>query len=420
MSEVIDPPVSQAQSPSTAMVAVRSALPTILAADKDDILGKLAAEIAEFEADVSTERGRKDIASMAHKVARTKMDLIRLGKTLTADWRAKVKAVNDECGVIEDRMDELKRQVRAPLDEFEARETRRVKAHEDALGEIEILAGVFVGETSAEITERLAKVPHVGDRDWQEFHTRAMRAIEVTKERLQAALKSAQDREAEQAELARLRAEAAERKRQDAIRRQREHEERIAAEAAEKARREAEAKAEQERLEAERRAQAEREAAERARQEAEAQAAREKAEAARREQEARDAARRAEEARIAAEERAAVEREAAARREREAAARVERERQEAAERAERERIAAIEQAEREKQEAVAAERRRQEAEAERVRQEEAARAADLEHRRTVNNQAVEDLMAAGVTKAMAIMAIKNIALGKVRHTSIRY
>lgn len=149
----------------------------------------------------------------------------------------------------------------------------------------------------------------------------------------------------------------------------------------------------------------------------------------------------AEQARIEAEQKAKAELEAAARREAEAQAakeRAEREAKEAAELAERQRVEAQQKAEREKQEAIAAEQRkaqeaadkvRREAEAKetarlaeekRIADEAAKRAADVEHRKAVNNQALADLVAAGVPEDCAKKCITAIAKGEVSAIRITY
>ncbi|WP_419687779.1 hypothetical protein ACN2W4_20940 [Serratia marcescens] len=149
----------------------------------------------------------------------------------------------------------------------------------------------------------------------------------------------------------------------------------------------------------------------------------------------------AEQARIEAEQKAKAELEAAARREAEAQAakeRAEREAKEAAELAERQRIEAQQKAERDKQEAIAAERRKAQeaadklkreteakeaarlAEEKRIADESAKRAADIEHRKTVNNKALADLIAAGVPEDCAKKCITAIAKGEVSAIRITY
>lgn len=50
----------------------------------------------EFEADVSTDKGRKEIASLAYKVARTKTAIDDAGKKLNEEARAKINAVDED------------------------------------------------------------------------------------------------------------------------------------------------------------------------------------------------------------------------------------------------------------------------------------------------------------------------------------
>ncbi len=138
----------------------------------------------------------------------------------------------------------------------------------------------------------------------------------------------------------------------------------------------------------------------------------------------------AEQARIEAEQKAQREREAAelkARQEVEAAAKREREAREAQERAEREKQEAIAKAEREKLAAVEAERRKAEeaerarlAEIERQKQEELKRQADTVHRAKVNNQAMQDLISAGIPEDCAKACIIAIAKGSVSSVKINY
>lgn len=148
-----------------------------------------------------------------------------------------------------------------------------------------------------------------------------------------------------------------------------------------------------------------------------------------------------EQERIEAEQKAQQEREAAAKREADlkaAAEQAERNRIEAQERAEREAKEAKEKAEREKQQAIEAEQLKARQEADRIKREAeqkeatrlaeekriadeaAARAADIEHRKTVNNKALADLVAAGVPEECAKACITAIAKGAVSAIRITY
>lgn len=159
---------------------------------------------------------------------------------------------------------------------------------------------------------------------------------------------------------------------------------------------------EQARIEAEAAAQRERDAA--AKREADLQAAKEKAEA-----DAKAAQERAERQALEAQERTA-------KLAQEAREQAEREKQQAIE---AEQLKARQEAERIKREAEQKEAARL-AEEKRIADEAAARAADIEHRKTVNNKALADLVAAGVPEECAKACITAIAKGAVSAIRITY
>ncbi|MFL0339222.1 hypothetical protein [Enterobacter ludwigii] len=154
------------------------------------------------------------------------------------------------------------------------------------------------------------------------------------------------------------------------------------------------------------------------------------AEQAQREHEERLKQEAADKAKREAEEKHKADLEAAARREADEKARAdtaERKRKEDADRAEREKQDAIaeekrkaqEEADRIKREAEAKEKARL-AEEQRKAEEEARRAADKEHRRTVNRRVYADLIANGIPEEFAQKAVLAIAGGKVQDAHIKY
>lgn len=410
---------------STELTVIPKSLPTILAADQTDIFGRLFAELKDFKPDISTRKGREEIASKALKVSVAKQDLLRLGKTLKEDHLRIQKAIVAEEKIVTEKFDALRNEIRAPLTEFENREKSRVAAHEAALAAIVEPPGYGATETIAELEARLDYLNNYPPRDWQEFTARAADALAVERDRAAGLLTAARKREAEAAELERLRAEEAERQRLAAIETQRLREEQIAAEAAANAKAEAEARAAQEAREAEERAQAQLRAAE-------AERVRQAEEAARREREAAEALERAEREKQEAIE--AVERERLASLERQRAA--EDRQRAAAQMAEAARVAAEKRAETERVAAVEAERRRAAEDAETKRVEDERRAADKAHRAAINNEAVKaieivlenPLFSIGTTKPtellpgplMARALVTAVAKGEIPHVRIVY
>ena len=229
------------------LVAIKVLTPEIVFAPGgvDEILGKIENEVRSFKGDISTLGGRNAIASMAYKVARSKTALDDMGKQLVSDWKAKASAVDAERRTIRERLDTLKDEVRKPLTDWENADRLRVLAHQAALAEIEnATAGWQTRPSADDIAQRIVWLSELPARDWQEFSSRAAEALSVMLRTLKERHAEAVTYEAEQVELARLRAE-------NVVREQKERDERIAAEAAERARVAAEnkAKAERERIE---------------------------------------------------------------------------------------------------------------------------------------------------------------------------
>lgn len=101
----------------------------------DPILSKIASEARSFVADVGTAKGRKDIASMAYKVAQTKTYLDGLGKDLVAEMKELPRKVDASRKSARDFLDNLRDEIRAPLDAWEAEQVRieaEKKAEEEA------------------------------------------------------------------------------------------------------------------------------------------------------------------------------------------------------------------------------------------------------------------------------------------------
>lgn len=336
---------------------------TVFSADcgLDPYLAKVREEIDSFVPDVTTAKGRDQIASVAYKVARSKTALDNLGKELVAELKEVPKKIDAERKRMRDLLDAWKDEVRKPLTEWEAAEESRVAGIKARIAELSDLDAT--DKDSAAILTMLDFAKGVSvDDSFAEFANEAAKAKDAAISRLESALTAAKQREAEQAELERLRAEQ------------------IARE------------------QAEREAAMIREAEERARREAEEAAARKQAEA---------------EAKVKAEREAA---EASAKAEREAAERRELELKLAAERAEREKQEAIIRAEK----AADAERQRIEDEKRREAEAAAAREADKQHKAAINNAAKDALVAAGLTCEQAKAAITAIASGKVPNVKITY
>lgn len=267
----------------------------------DPILERIRREIDEFTPDVSTAKGRKEIASIAYRVAQSKTYLEGVGKRLADEQKEIPKKIDATRKRIRDTLDKWRDEVRAPLTEWENAEDERIERHEANIRAInqadDGCSSSAEFRLALEFVERVVVSP-----ECEEFETQYARAKESARIRITGSLKEAEKREADAAELEQLRKAEAERIEQERI-------ERIRREAEEKAKAEAEAKAKAEREAAERRERDLKEAAERAQREAErreAELQKQKEEAERRAVEAEARAKReAEQARKREEEEAA-------------------------------------------------------------------------------------------------------------------
>ncbi|ANI16693.1 hypothetical protein A9C11_23195 [Pseudomonas citronellolis] len=328
----------------------------------DPYLQQIRTEIDAFNPDVSTRKGREAIASIAHKVARSKTALDNIGKELVADLKEVPKKIDAERKRMRDLLDAWKDEVRQPLTEWEQREEMRKDKHQAGIDQINLrLECRDLDSTELKANIEWLEGLLIGE-NWEEFETEAARAKDRALAALREALVAREKYEAEQAELERLRAEAA-------AREQKEREERIAREAAEA-----------ERLAAERRAQEERDAT--TRREAEAKAA-----AERRELELKLQAEQAEREKLEAQRRA--------------------------EQAERDAQARAEAA-------AAAERQRQADEQARIQAETKAREKDRAHKAKIMGEAKDALISMNISEELAKAIILKIARREVPNVTINF
>lgn len=268
----------------------------------DPYLATIRQELDAFKAEppsLDTASGRKAYASMAHKIARSKTAIDNIGKELVADLKQLPKTIDAERKRWRDQLDAWRDEAREPLNEWEAAEEARKARHNDHVEYIRSFEE-FDGLLAAGLEVQLANLEQITvDGSLEEYEAEAHRAKDKAVKVLRAAIEAQKAREAEQAELERLRQEAAERE-------QKEREERIAREAEERARREAEQAAQAEReaaaqreqeakTEAERKEREHQEALAKAKREAEAEQQRIQQEHQRQEQARIDAERREQE-----------------------------------------------------------------------------------------------------------------------------
>ncbi|EOC2502351.1 hypothetical protein ACI19M_001311 [Escherichia coli] len=244
----------------------------------DPLIEAIEKEARSLVPDVTTKKGRDAIASMAHKVARSKTYIDNAGKALVAELKALPKQIDESRRVVRERLDALKDEVRRPLTEWEA-EQERIKA-EEAMNALHVEALAMNEEFDRQLAARI-----------ESDHEMAMLMNDAfDREQADKAAEAERQRIAHEEEIKRMAAAAAAREVEQ--RAQREREEAAHREAVLKAQAE---QAERDRIAAEKKAEADKQAAI----EAERRKAQEEADRIRRETEQREQARLAEEKRKA-------------------------------------------------------------------------------------------------------------------------
>jgi hypothetical protein len=216
------------------------------------VLDQVQAKIKEFVPDMTTVKGRKEIASMASKVSRSKTLIDGVGKDYVAGIKAQAKVIDAERKRVRDTLDQWKEDVRRPLTDWENKDKERVANLQNRVTEIEN-HGKLVDENGLPKPLTTLKVSLkylenlVIDDSFEEFKADAEAKKSMAVITLQAQVKQGEELEALQ-----------KKKEEEERARQAEEQKKREAEIAANAKREAEAKA----AEADKRA---REAEERAR-----------------------------------------------------------------------------------------------------------------------------------------------------------
>lgn len=327
----------------------------------DNILDAIKKEANNQVADISTANGRAEIKSLAYKIAQTRSAIDKSGKELADKLNAQLKPINVERRKSKEALELLQAKIRKPLTDYEDKEKNRVAELENRLSVFESQGIEY--HTSEEIIKIHRDIEAIPiDASWEEFQLRATDAKTNILAKLDALITNKKRFEDEVAELERLRKE-------EEARKQKERDERIAEEArqAEEERQKlAIEQAEKEKEEAAQRLIEQELQAEQAKKDSIEQAKKEKAEALKREESLK------------------------------------------------------EQAKKEKEEAVQAEKNRVQAAKEKAEKAEKARAADVEHRRAINNEIIKALALEGLSESDGKVIIKAIVKGHIPNTKITY
>jgi hypothetical protein len=225
----------------------------------DPLIERIKTEVRSVAIDTSTGSGRKACASLAFKVARSKTFIDKQRLELVRDEKKRLAAIDKEGTRIWNELEDLQKEVRKPLTDWEDAEKARVAKIEADIAEIENAGNYTLQNWQTlpieAMEDRRKEITSQQAVDWQDYSSRAKLAIQTSVNQITDAIQRRQEFDAQQAELTKLRAEAAERaeadRKAEQERQQKERDERIAQAARDEA--ELKAKRETELLEREKR-----------------------------------------------------------------------------------------------------------------------------------------------------------------------
>ena len=142
------------------------------------VLDEIKEAATDFEPDVSTPDGRKEIAAQAYKVSRSKTVIDNAGKELTQEWARKKKVVDAGRRLARDFCDNLRDEIRKPLTGYEEEEAKKAAA---AALKAEMAADEIDAYAQNDLIDREAKMAA-----W-EAEQEALEAAKAEKERAEKA-----------------------------------------------------------------------------------------------------------------------------------------------------------------------------------------------------------------------------------------
>lgn len=108
----------------------------------DQNLEAIRTEALSIVPDVTTDKGRKEIASQAHKVAQSKVAIDKVGAALVKPLKEQAKVIDDQRKRYKDTLDELKEEVRKPLTDYELAEAKKKQDSDQVFFDLDQLAEV--------------------------------------------------------------------------------------------------------------------------------------------------------------------------------------------------------------------------------------------------------------------------------------
>src|SRR5574343_73389 len=169
----------------------------------NDFLSGLRKNVMSIDRDVTTEKGRDNIRSVAFKIAKTKTAVEKAGKALVEEQKAAVKLVDSERIRLVNEIQSLQDDFRKPLTEFEDLEKERVKTHQDNVERLKVMVQNSVNFSAEDVEISKVTIENLKVGNHQEFKAKIDELIILAED----ALVKRNQAIADALELERLRAE---------------------------------------------------------------------------------------------------------------------------------------------------------------------------------------------------------------------
>ena len=163
--------------------------------------------------DITTKAGQETCRKISATVAKAKTAIDNAGKTKKEEYTIFTKRIDSDRNLAKNRLQALQDAIRQPLTDMENAEKQRKEMLENRLNNLENYFDVYT-VTSAAVGDAITALQNtLIDESWEEYQSIAAAKKAQELDRLQALFAQAQQREADAAELAALRAAQAEQQR---------------------------------------------------------------------------------------------------------------------------------------------------------------------------------------------------------------
>jgi len=144
--EVIDPEVMDNAEQQTALAPLSklTAIEAFTGDTLDLVLKRIEDEVNESAPDLTTAKGRDAIKAEAHGIRKKKVIIDNLGKALVSEWKSKSKKVDDSRRQARDFLDALSDKTRKPLTDWEAEQESEKAAILSQIAALKTIAAVDI------------------------------------------------------------------------------------------------------------------------------------------------------------------------------------------------------------------------------------------------------------------------------------